>query len=103
MSLAGSTNRNGAKVLISAMRSLKNGYDIGITPDGPKGPRHSVSGVLFTCKPTRFWKLNSWDGFVIPKPFGVLSFYASEPIDLKDYTLQEAKQIIYDGLQKHAS
>ncbi len=114
--IAGSTNRNGAKVLISAMRSLKNGYDIGITPDGPKGPRHSVSSgvvamaqktntkvILFTCKPTRFWKLNSWDGFVIPKPFAALSFYASEPIDLKDYTLEEAKQIIYDGLQKHAS
>lgn len=114
--IAGSTNRNGAKVLINAIRSLKTGYDIGITPDGPKGPKHSVSNgivamaqktntkvVLFTCKPSKYWQLKSWDSFTIPKPFGVLDFYASEPIDVQKLTLKEAKKTIYDGLQKYAS
>ena len=109
--IAGSTNRNGAKVLIQAIKSLKNGYDIGITPDGPKGPRHSVSDgivamaqktgakvITFTCRPSRFWQLHSWDRFMIPKPFCVLDFFASEPLDLTGMELQEAKEVIRHAL-----
>ena len=39
----GSTTRGGAKVLIQGLKSLSEGYDIGITPDGPKGPRHRIT------------------------------------------------------------
>jgi lysophospholipid acyltransferase (LPLAT)-like uncharacterized protein len=49
----GSTNRNAAKVLIAAMRSLREGYDIGITPDGPRGPRHEVAdGIVVMAQKT---------------------------------------------------
>ena len=51
--IAGSTNRNAAKVLIQAIKSLKDGYDIGITPDGPKGPRYSVGdGIVVMAQKT---------------------------------------------------
>jgi len=40
----GSTRKGATKVLIGALKAVKErGENIGITPDGPKGPRHSVS------------------------------------------------------------
>lgn len=112
--IAGSTNRNAARVLMQAISAIKDGYDIGITPDGPKGPRHEVADgiiimaqktkakiVLVEIKPTRFWQLNSWDKFTIPKPFGTLNYYSTELIDVSDMDVVSAKKLIKEGLLKH--
>ena len=112
--LAGSTNRNAARVLIQAIKTIKEGYDIGITPDGPKGPRHEVADgiivmaqkagakiVLVEIKPTKFWQLDSWDKFIIPKPFGVLHYYASCELDVSGMELEEARAVIQKGLLLH--
>lgn len=111
----GSTTRGGAKVLIQGLKSLSDGYDIGITPDGPKGPRYTVSDgvvvmaqkrqakvIVYSCVPSSFWQLGSWDRFVIPKPFGVLDFYASEPIDLEGMDMDMAKEHLHQILMIHA-
>ncbi|WP_295052942.1 lysophospholipid acyltransferase family protein [Sulfuricurvum sp.] len=111
----GSTTRGGAKVLIQGLKSLSEGYDIGITPDGPKGPRHQMSEgavimaqkrnakvIVYSCVPSKFWQLPSWDRFTVPKPFGTLDFYASEPIDLKGLEMEEAKALIKTKLMEHA-
>lgn len=111
----GSTTRGGAKVLIQGLKALSQGYDIGITPDGPKGPRYSVGDgvvimaqkrqakvIVFHCRPSRYWQLSSWDRFVVPKPFGVLDFYASEPIDLEGLDMEQAKSVIKENLMKYA-
>ena len=113
--IAGSTNRNASRVLIQAIKSLKDGYDIGITPDGPKGPRHEVAdGIiimaqktkarvsLIRIKPTKFWQLNSWDKFVIPKPFGTLHYYASDSIDISEMTFDDAKTLVKERLDDYA-
>jgi hypothetical protein len=112
--IAGSTNRNAARVLIQAITAIKDGYDIGITPDGPKGPRHEVADgiiamaqktkakiVLVEIKPTKFWQLNSWDKFTIPKPFGTLNYYSTQPIDVSNLDIISAKKLIKEGLLKH--
>ncbi|QOP45125.1 lysophospholipid acyltransferase family protein [Sulfurimonas paralvinellae] len=114
--LAGSSDKNSARVLIQAIKSIKEGYDIGITPDGPKGPRHEVADgiivmaqktktkiVLVSVKPTKFWQLNSWDKFVIPKPFGILNYYASSEIDISEMEIEEARSLLKEGLLKHES
>jgi len=111
--LKGSTNRNAARVLIQSIKTIKEGYDIGITPDGPKGPRHEVADgiiimaqkanakiVLINIKPTKYWQLNSWDKFIIPKPFGTLNYYSSSEIDVSNMQMQEAKALIKEGLLK---
>lgn len=111
----GSTTRGGAKVLIQGLKSLSDGYDIGITPDGPKGPRHEISDgivvmaqkrhtkvIVCNCVPSRYWQLGSWDRFVIPKPFCTLDFYASEPIDLQGMEMEEAKKTVKERLMQHA-
>lgn len=112
--IAGSSNRNPARALIQALKTLKEGSDIGITPDGPKGPRHEVSDgliimaqktgakvVLLNIKPTKFWQLDSWDEFIIPKPFGTLHYYATEPLDLVGMDTQEARDMVKERLLSH--
>ncbi len=78
----GSTTRGGGRALIGLIRAIGDGYDGAVTPDGPRGPRHVFapgtavaaqrSGALIVpirAKPSRAWRLKSWDQFVIPKPF----------------------------------
>lgn len=111
----GSTTRGGAKVLIQGLKSLSEGYDIGITPDGPKGPRHVMSDgaivmaqkrnakvIVFQCIPSSYWQLSSWDRFTIPKPFGTLDFYASEPLDLEGLDMEAAKALVREKLMERA-
>ena len=112
--IRGSSTRGGVKALISAIKEIKNGYDLGITPDGPKGPRHVVQDgiivmaqkakvkiTLVEIKPSSFWQLGSWDKFVIPKPFGIINYYISDLIDVTDIPLSEAKNIVQKGLLSH--
>jgi len=113
-SLAGSSDKNPARVLIQGIKTLKEGYDIGITPDGPKGPRHEVADgvivmaqkakakvILLEVKPNKFWQINSWDKFTIPKPFGTINYYASNEISLEGLEIEEARALIKEGLLKH--
>lgn len=112
--IAGSTNRNAAKVLIQGIRALKEGYDIGITPDGPKGPRHQVADgiiimaqktntkiILIRMLPTKYWQFKSWDKFIVPKPFGTLKYYATLPIDVSGLELEEARILLHERLQNY--
>lgn len=95
--LRGSTDkessRGGLKVLLESLRLLKEGHDIGIAPDGPRGPYHSIGdGVIAMSKKTkkriipmrvvysRYWELKTWDRFRIPKPFCTIDFYALDGI-----------------------
>jgi len=112
--IRGSSTRGGAKALIQSIKELRNGYDLGITPDGPKGPRHEVSDgivvmaqkttskiVLVEIKPSAYWQLKSWDKFVIPKPFGTINYYISDMIDISDMEFEEARNYIKNGLLKN--
>jgi|SRR6266540_7370912 len=80
--IRGSSSRRGAAALIEMKRATDEGYLVGITPDGPRGPRYQLNpGVVKLAQMTggsvlpihvdysRFWRLASWDGFMIPKPF----------------------------------
>ena len=94
-SLRGSTTSGGAVALRGAVRALSEGWDVGFTPDGPRGPRHQaqmgavaaarLSGapivpVAFAASRRRV--LGSWDGFVVPMPFSRGVFVYGEPIEV---------------------
>jgi hypothetical protein len=102
--LRGSSSRLGAAGLKALIEFARSGRPVAITPDGPRGPRHSIGpGVLamaqkssypivpFAIGLSSFWELPSWDRFRIPKPFS--SGYAcwgeplSVPPDADDATL----------------
>ena len=112
--IVGSSNKNAARVLIQAMKNIKNGTDIAITPDGPRGPRHSVADgiiviaqktkakvLLVSIKPSKYWQLNSWDKFIIPKPFGTINYYLSQELDIASMDTGEARILIEKGLLAH--
>lgn len=114
--IAGSTNRNAAKALIQGIKAIKDGYDIGITPDGPKGPLHSMSDglivmaqktntkiVLINIQPTKYWQINSWDKFIVPKPFGRLNYYSTSPIDISELGMEDARSFLTKELLKYES
>ncbi|MBN2782715.1 MAG: lysophospholipid acyltransferase family protein [Campylobacterales bacterium] len=113
-SIRGSSTRGGAKALVESLKSIKNGYDIGITPDGPKGPRHTISDgiivmaqktdakiVLVRIKPTKYWQLNSWDKFLIPKPFGTINYYISDLVDVKNIDFEDARELLKKGFSDY--
>ncbi|PRM92048.1 hypothetical protein CJ672_06585 [Arcobacter cryaerophilus gv. occultus] len=106
-SIRGSSSKGAAKVLINTIKELKSGIDVAITPDGPRGPRYSIAdGIVaisqksgknircFNAIPSRYWQFKSWDKFVLPKPFGKIDFYISEPFSVKDMELEDAKSLI---------
>ena len=77
----GSSSRGGAHAMREAIREIKNGNNVAITPDGPRGPAYvlkkgaiqlaSETGapiLLTALHASKYWKLKSWDGFQIPKP-----------------------------------
>ena len=81
-SISGSTTAGGGTVVRATIKALKNGQCVGITPDGPKGPRmHVAPGIVqtarlagvpilpiaYTARPSRIIK--SWDRLLIPLPF----------------------------------
>ena len=112
--IVGSTSKRAVGALIEAIRALREGYDVGITPDGPRGPRHQVGSgivkmaqktgapiVLVSIVPSSYWEFASWDRFKIPKPFGTLRFY-TQCVDVRGLSLEEAKRLIKEGLERHA-
>lgn len=80
--IRGSSSRLGREAATALVDTLKAGNDIGITPDGPRGPCYELKpGTVIVARRTRAplllvggefdsaWRLRSWDGFYIPKPF----------------------------------
>ncbi len=113
--IRGSSRRGGAKVLIAAVKKLRQGYDIAITPDGPKGPRLSVaSGIValsqktgakivpFSYKASAFWQLQSWDRFIIPKPFSTIVFRVGEPFDVAGLDEEAAKEFVKNQMLQYS-
>jgi lysophospholipid acyltransferase (LPLAT)-like uncharacterized protein len=77
----GSSSRRGSRALLELARWAERGYDIAITPDGPRGPRYVVQdGIIALAQLTGLpivpvsawlgWKLQmkSWDRFQLPLP-----------------------------------
>lgn len=112
--IRGSTTKGGLKVLIESLRLLKDGYDIGIAPDGPRGPYHNIGdGVIMMSQKTgrcivpmrvvysRYWELKTWDRFRIPKPFSTIDFYALDGFVIdQDMSLEEARVLVRSKLEK---
>ena len=78
----GSSSRLGREAATALVDVLKAGYDVGITPDGPRGPVYTLKpGSIIVARRTRApmllvgaefesaWQLRSWDRFCIPRPF----------------------------------
>lgn len=88
----GTAADDGAKALVRMIRAVKEGWDFGITPDGPKGPRQKLKpGVIALARKTGAWivpvcvtfdrcvELKTWDAMVIPMPFAACTVTFGAP------------------------
>jgi lysophospholipid acyltransferase (LPLAT)-like uncharacterized protein len=111
------SNKNNNISLRPIFKLLKNKKYIGITPDGPRGPKEKVSeGIIKIAKvsktpiialgfaSSRNFKLKSWDSFLISLPFSKCSFVWSEPLevpaDLKDDQVYSYQKLLEDKINK---
>ena len=88
----GTASEDGAKALVRMIRAVKDGWDFGITPDGPRGPRQVLKpGVVALARKTGAWivpvtvaygariELKTWDALPIPLPFAEVVVRYGEP------------------------
>jgi lysophospholipid acyltransferase (LPLAT)-like uncharacterized protein len=78
----GSSNRGAVRALLELRRGADQGSAVAFTIDGPRGPRYIAKpGPVLLSRATGLpmsafyialddaWVLNTWDAFMIPKPF----------------------------------
>ena len=100
--VAGSSNRGGATSLRKLLKELKNGTSIGITPDGPRGPRMRMTpGAIVAARlggvpiipvawNTKHRKLlGTWDKMILARPFSKGIFIYGEPIEIPKKSTHE--------------
>jgi lysophospholipid acyltransferase (LPLAT)-like uncharacterized protein len=113
--IAGSTSKGSMQALRLILKNLNQGSAIGITPDGPRGPRFKAGeGVIniaklsgadivpITYAVSKRKVLNSWDRFVVSLPFGKGVYIFGPPIKLPKKVdkenLEEARQLLEKSL-----
>ncbi len=112
-SFRGSTTRGGLSALRGGLRALSNGDCVVLTPDGPKGPRHTVQmGVIDLARltgtpiiPVAFSStakkvFSSWDRFIIPYPFSKGVFFYGAPFWVPRRLTKEEREIKRAELEK---
>jgi lysophospholipid acyltransferase (LPLAT)-like uncharacterized protein len=94
----GSSTRGGHEALEKLVDLVKAGHPCGLSPDGPIGPQYvSKMGIIMLAARTGSplipctweaypsYELNSWDRFIIPKPFSRIALlYDREIICVPD-------------------
>ncbi len=78
----GSSSKLGREAATALVHLLRSDHDVGITPDGPRGPLYELKPgaiivprlagapvLLVGGEFTSAWRLKSWDRFYLPKPF----------------------------------
>lgn len=89
----GSSSRGGRAAFRHLLGLAKEPFDLVITPDGPRGPRHEVKeGVVQLARlsgrpvvpmafaASRGHRFRSWDRFLLPYPFGRGVYSFGEPM-----------------------
>jgi hypothetical protein len=80
--IRGSSNKNSISAMMGMVKHIKSGDSIAITPDGPKGPRFKIKGVVLqiaekynlpiipvSYSASHAKVFSSWDRFILPIPF----------------------------------
>jgi len=94
--IPGSSTRGGRRALLAAIRALREGTPVGLTPDGPRGPRREVkAGAVAAAQAGEVpllpvhaearpgWRANSWDRLLVPAPFATVRLAYGEPFRVR--------------------
>lgn len=107
----GSSTRGGTKGLRGLVRAAREGRDLAITPDGPRGPAHVFKpGALVAAQLTGLpivpigvgasaaWRFRSWDGFMVPKPLSKIRLVYGEPVVVPRGLSERELQALAEGM-----
>lgn len=110
--IRGSTSRRGRQALLELTHCAQDGFDVAITPDGPRGPRYFVQdGVISLAQLTGLpiipvtynvsWKfrVRSWDRFQIPLPFSRCEMIYERPIRVPREATAEEREALRKELE----
>jgi lysophospholipid acyltransferase (LPLAT)-like uncharacterized protein len=108
----GSSTRGSHRATVEALRALASGKDVGITMDGPRGPRYVAkrgaaylarkSGnpvVPFGISAEKKWVMRSWDHFQIPKPFSRAVVLIGDPIWIDANASEQEVRMLEERIQ----
>ena len=92
----GSSSRLGASAILELTAVLASGRDVLITPDGPRGPAYDLGpGIIFLAQKSgaavvpinmeysAYWRVKSWDKFILPRPFSRVRVIFGQPHHVK--------------------
>ena len=108
----GSSSRRGPQALREMVSWGEDGYDLAITPDGPRGPCYLVQeGVISTAQLTGLpivpvsyhltWKFRprSWDRFQIPLPFTRCDITVGRPLRIPRESTDAEREVFRRQLE----
>lgn len=118
--IRGSTSKGATRATRQALKLLRSGSVMSLTPDGPRGPAHKMQigglwlAALSQCplvplhiEVDRQWRFNSWDGQKIPKPFATIHAYLGDPILIDRAELEanpdEVTQLVEAGMMRNTN
>lgn len=113
----GSSSRGAREGLIGLEETLKSGHPACFTADGPRGPIYQtkmgpvklaqMTGArigAFHLQPRNAWTMNSWDHFLVPKPFTRIvvawSRWTLVPTDTPDNALESKREELNDAIER---
>lgn len=108
----GSSSRRGPQALLELRTALQEGWQVAITPDGPRGPKYEVkpgiislaqlSGVPIIPVGVHFGskaRLRSWDSFQVPFPFSRCQVVLGQPFLVPRDPAPEQNEAIRSDLE----
>jgi lysophospholipid acyltransferase (LPLAT)-like uncharacterized protein len=109
----GSSSRRGRQAMLELITWAEQGYDLAITPDGPRGPRYKIQqGVMTLAQltgrpilPAAYnlaWKISikSWDKFQVPIPFSLCEVIVERPVRVPREAKDEEREMLRRGLEQ---
>jgi hypothetical protein len=113
----GSSTRGGMRAVRELVRKIKEGEIGGMLADGPQGPaREAKMGSVMIAREAevplipvlwgadRCWMFNSWDRYLVPKPFAKIAMFIGEAIWIPDSAkgneLQQYRQLLEKRLNE---
>jgi len=113
----GSSSKGGRQALRELQKRVREGYRVGHIVDGPRGPHGVVKpGLLLIAQASQMpivpviissekkWVFNSWDRFMVPKPFSRVIIRFGDEIRVSKNLQQsefEEKRLSIENTLKH--
>jgi lysophospholipid acyltransferase (LPLAT)-like uncharacterized protein len=114
--IRGSSSRRGGMALRELLKILEDGHHVAITVDGPRGPCYQAQPgasllVQMTGAPIHLlgaecedaWTINSWDRFIVPKPFSRVKIKMDRYAPPSEKSGKEGRRAIQEFIQEKLS